>query len=142
MAHWKVNMAEGNDSYAEQSWHDAEQSYYQAVDIIENLWDDDVENVELLLAWIAGQHNLSVLFEKQGLECEALRYLAIPHQRVLKLIRDTSCTDWFKQTLLRTAKVTLYPLLEFSERNAICEGCLETLKLNKEWLMTPTNQFH
>jgi len=142
MDRWKMIMAQGNDSYAQQSWLDAEQSYYQAVDVIEHLWDEDVENVELLLAWIAGLHNLSVLFEQQGLECEALRYLAIPHQRILKMVGDASRSEKFHQELMRTARITLQPLLEFSQRNVICEGCLASLKLNNEWLTTPIHQFH
>lgn len=142
MERWKAIMAEGNNSYAKQSWLDAEQSYYQAVDIVETLWEDDIENIELLLAWIAGLHNLSILFDQQGLECEALRYLAIPHQRVLKLIANTPSDDSFHETLIRTAKVTLLPLLEFSQRNIICEGCLASLQINKEWLMTPKHQLH
>lgn len=142
MNRWKIIMAQANDSYAQQSWLDAEQSYYQAVDIIEDLWDADVENMELLLAWIAGLHNLSVLFEQQGLECEALRYLAIPHQRVLTLVSHASHSRFFHEALMKAARITLQPLLEFSQRHVICEGCVASLKLNKEWLATPSHQYH
>lgn len=142
MNYWKVMMAQGNECYAQQSWLDAEQSYYQAVDTIEQLWDEDVENVELLQAWIAGLHNLSALFEQQGLECEALRYLAIPHQRVMSLISQGNCSARFHHVLMGTARITLQPLLEFSQRNVICNGCLASLKLNEEWLSTPVHQFH
>lgn len=142
MDQWKMMMALGNDSFHEQSWLDAEQSYYQAVDIIEDLWNDDAENIELLQAWIAGQHNLSSLFEKQGLECEALRYLTIPHRRVLELIQQGACSQRFHQQLMLTAKITLQPLLEYGQRNPMCDGCINTLNLNKEWLSTPAYQFH
>ncbi|WP_435276468.1 hypothetical protein ACMAZF_05625 [Psychrobium sp. nBUS_13] len=142
MDQWKMMMAVGNECFHQQSWFDAEQSYYQAVDIIEDLWNNDMENIELLQAWIAGQHNLSSLFEQQGLECEALRYLTIPHQRVLSLINQGACSTSFHHALMLTAKITLHPLLEFSQRHPICDGCITGLKLSKEWLSTPAHQFH
>lgn len=142
MNRWKMIMAQGNDSYAQQSWLDAEQSYYQAVDLIEELWEGDVENCELLVAWINGQHHLSALFEQQGLECEALRYLAIPYQRVLTLISQSSASSSFHHMLINAAKITLQPLLAFSQANEMCEGCLASLKLSKQWLTTPAYRYH
>jgi len=58
------------------------------------------------------------------------------------MVGDASRSEKFHQELMRTARITLQPLLEFSQRNVICEGCLASLKLNNEWLTTPIHQFH
>jgi len=142
MASWQTLIARGNDSFDQQAWTEAENYYYQAESAIEKEWQQDIDNVELLLAWVASLHNLSTLFEAQGEAQVALRYLTLPHYRLLTLYRESELNDQSELMLYRAIKVTLFPLLEFSRRYPICSSCLEHLQATKEWLLAPNKVLH
>jgi len=142
MKSWQTLIERGNHSFDAQDWLEAENCYYQAESIIEKEWQQDLENVELLLAWVASLHNLASLFEAQGEAQVALRYLTLPHYRLLTLYRESALNDESEQMMYRAIKVTLFPLLEFSRRYPICSSCLEHLQATKEWLLTPYKTLH
>lgn len=142
MEQWQSLMAYGNDSFDSQAWHDAEHYYYQAESLIAQQWQDDIENVELLLAWVASLHNLAALFEAQGQPQTALRYLTLPHYQLMSLFKKNQISAEFEATIYRAIKVTLQPLLEFSRHYPICDSCLAHLQTTKEWLLTPASSLH
>ena len=61
--HWQQLMKQGNDCFDQQQWLQAEYFYQEAITSLDSLWQQDIENIELLMAWISGVHNLSALFE-------------------------------------------------------------------------------
>jgi len=142
MESWQTLIERGNHCFDNQAWTEAENYYYQAESMIEQEWQQDVENVELLLAWVASLHNLSNLFEAQGEAQVALRYLTLPHYRLLTLYRESVLSDESEIMMYRAIKITLLPLLEFSRRYPICNSCLEHLQATKEWLLTPNKTLH
>ena len=139
---WQTLMREGNDCFDQCAWLDAEQYYNKALALIELDWQEDRNNVELLLAWIAGLHNLSTLFEEQGDSELALRYLTLPHQWMLALSQDDSIPDELQAMAMRAIKITLMPLLEFSKNHPICEQCYHALQATKDWLTSPAQTLH
>ncbi|NRA83923.1 MAG: hypothetical protein HRU22_09220 [Gammaproteobacteria bacterium] len=142
MESWQTLIARGNESFNQQNWIDAESFYYQAESIIEQQWQQDLNNIELLLAWVASLHNLSSLFEAQGKAESALRYLTLPHYRLLTLYQESALSEETEIMMHRAIKVTLLPLLEFSSRYPICSSCLEHLQATKEWLLSPQKILH
>ncbi len=83
MQTWQVLMENGNTCFNARSWLDAEHCYQEVIEHIARQWEDEPENFELLMGWISGQHNLSVLYETQGQHYTALRYLIMPHHWII-----------------------------------------------------------
>ncbi len=116
--------------------------YQLAIADIEQRWPDEPESMALLMGWIAGLHNLSVLLEKQGDGETALRYLTLPHHWVLALINDESISESFRLAAHRAINITLTALLEFSQRQPVCESCQQLLQATQQWLTLPSHQLH
>lgn len=125
---WQSLLLKGNDSFNKLSLPLAEEYYHQAIECLEHEWHADIENSNLLLAWISVFHNLAVLYEEQGQPKMAFRYLQIPHQRMTELSQQSQYSDDLKFVALRTLKITLMPLLAFSKKYPACDGCLSSLK--------------
>jgi len=53
MESWQTLSTRGNHSFNQQDRLEAENYYYQAESILEHQWQQDLDNVELLLAWVA-----------------------------------------------------------------------------------------
>ena len=116
--------------------------YQLAIADIEQRWPDEPESMALLMGWIAGLHNLSVLLEKQGDGETALRYLTLPHHWVLALINDESISESFRLAAHRAINITLTALHEFSERQPVCESWQQLLQATQQWLTLPSHQLH
>jgi len=139
---WQQLIVDGNECFEQREWLEAENYYYLAENVIAKQWQQDLENTQLLLAWVASLHNLSALFEAQGESQAALRYLTMPHHRLLTMLQQRSLSENFEMTMYRAIKVTLMPLLEFSQRHPICDDCLAQLQLTKQWLLNSQPTLH
>jgi hypothetical protein len=125
---WQLLLLKGNDSFNKLDLPLAEEYYHQAIECLEQQWCADIEDSNLLMAWISAFHNLAVLYEQQGQPKMAFRYLQIPHQRMHEVSQKSQYSDDLKFIALRTLKLTLIPLLAFSKKYPACDGCLTSLK--------------
>jgi tetratricopeptide (TPR) repeat protein len=125
---WQLLLLKGNDSFNKLDLPLAEEYYHQAIECLEQQWCADIEDSNLLMAWISAFHNLAVLYEQQGQPKMAFRYLQIPHQRMYELSQEPQNSDDLKFVALHTLKLTLMPLLAFSKKYPACNGCLSSLK--------------
>jgi len=125
---WQLLLQKGNQSFNHELWSHAEEYYHQAVECLEQRWHDDLENMELMLAWISAFHNLAVLYEVQEKPRIAFRYLQIPHQRMTEIAQQQEYSDTAQGIALYALKITLTPLLSFSKKHPACDGCLASLK--------------
>jgi hypothetical protein len=128
MEMWQLLLVKGNNSFNKQELLLAEEYYHQAIECIEKKWHADIEDSNLMMAWVSAFHNLAVLYEMQQQPKMAFRYLQIPHQRMAELSQQNQCSDDLKFVALRTLKMTLMPLLAFSKKYPACEGCLSSLQ--------------
>ncbi|MBO9488961.1 hypothetical protein J7384_01170 [Endozoicomonas sp. G2_1] len=129
--HWQQLMKQGNDCFDQQQWLQAEYFYQEAITSLDSLWQQDIENIELLMAWISGVHNLSALFEVQEESQVALQFLLIAHQRMLDLSQNQTLSEDMQLIAHRALKTTLMPLLQYSQKYPTCNHCqhaLQTLK--------------
>lgn len=139
---WKVLMEDGHRCVNEKSWLDAELCYHNAVEQIKLQWENKPEDEALLMAWISAQHHLASIYEAQDQHYTALRYLTMPHQWMMSLLRGEAVSDTFKALATQAIKVTLMPLLDFSRRHPICESCFDALQISPEWLNDPHPTIH
>ena len=112
MQTWKVLMEDGHRCVSEKSWLDAELCYHNAVEQIKLQWENKPEDEALLMAWISTQHHLASIYEAQDQHYTALRYLTMPHQWMMSLLRGEAVADTFKALTTQAIKVTLMPLLD------------------------------
>lgn len=134
MENWQSMMKTGNALFEQCAWFDAQYYYQNAISHIEALWVSDPQNIQLLLGWISGMHNLSALFEIQGDFQTALYYLKAPHEHMLSITQDDTQTESMQLIALKALKITLAPLLEFSEQHPICDSCLASLNAAEEFI--------
>jgi hypothetical protein len=125
---WKALIQKANDSFNHDLWPQAEEYYHQAIECIEQKWQGDAENLELLLAWVSTFHNLAMLYEQQDKPKIAFRYLQIPHQHITELSQHQGYSEEFQFMALRSLKTTLVPLLAFSKKHPACESCRASLR--------------
>jgi len=142
MQTWEVLMDDGHRCFSEKSWQNAELCYQYAVEQIKQQWESKPENETLLMAWISAQHNLAAVYEAQDQHYTALRYLTMPHQWMMSLLRAETVSDTLKTLATQAVKVTLMPLLDFSRRHPICESCFDALQVSPEWLEDPHPTIH
>ena len=121
-------LVKGNNSFNKLDMLLAEEYYHQAIECIEQEWYANIENCNLLMAWISAFHNLAVLYEEQGQPKMAYRYLQIPHQRVTELAQQPNSSDDLKFVALRSLKITFTPLIAFSKKHPACDICLSALE--------------
>lgn len=134
MENWQSMMKTGNAFFEQCAWFDAQYYYQNAISHIEALWSSDPQNIQLLLGWISGMHNLSALFEIQGDFQSALHYLKAPHEHMLSITQDDTQSESMQLIALKALKITLTPLLEFSQQHPICNPCLESLCAAEEFI--------
>lgn len=142
MQTWEVLMDDGHRCVNEKSWQDAELCYQHAVEQIKQQWESKPENETLLMAWISALHNLAAVYEAQDQYYTALRYLTMPHQWMMSLLRGETVSDALKTLATQAVKVTFMPLLDFSRRHPICESCFDRLQISPEWLADPHPIIH
>ena len=134
MENWQSMMKTGNAFFEQCAWFDAQYYYQNAISHIEALWSSDPQNIQLLLGWISGMHNLSALFEIQGDFQTALYYLKAPHEHMSSITQDDTQSESMQLIALRALKITLTPLLEFSQQHPICDPCLDSLHAAEEFI--------
>jgi len=125
---WQILLVKGNDSFNKQELLLAEEYYHQAIACLELQWHADIEDSNLMMAWVSAFHNLAILYEAQEQPKMAFRYLQIPHQRMIELSQLTQYSDDLQSFAICTLKITLVPLLAFSKKHPACDGCLSSLK--------------
>lgn len=125
---WQLLLLKGNDSFNRLELPLAEEYYHQAIECLEQQWQVDIDNSDLLMAWVSAFHNLAVLYEAQDQPKMAFRYLQIPHQRMAELSQQPQYSDAIQSVALLSLKITLMPLMAFSKKYPACDGCLTSLK--------------
>ena len=125
---WQLLLLKGNDSFNKQDLLLAEEYYHQAIEGLEKKWQANIDDYDLLQAWINIFHNLAVLYEELEQPKMAFRYLQIPHQRMTELSQQVENGEDLQLIAIRSLKITLAPLLAFSKKHPACEGCLSSLK--------------
>ena len=128
MEMWQILIQKGNHSFNHELWSHAEDYYHQAVECLEQRWQEDIENMELMFAWISTFHNLAVLYEVQDKPKVAFRYLQIPHQRITEITQQQEYSEEAQSIALHALKLTLTPMLNFSKKHPACDGCLASLR--------------
>ncbi|KGJ89754.1 hypothetical protein [Colwellia psychrerythraea] len=124
---WQLLLLKGNDSFNRLELPLAEEYYHQAIECLEQKWYANIEDSDLLMAWISAFHNLAVLYEAQEQPKMAFRYLQIPHQRMAELSQQSQYSEDLQTIALLSLKITLMPLLAFSKKYPACDGCLSSL---------------
>ena len=127
MAVWQDLLHEGNRSFDNNDYLQAEFYFQQAQVCLDELWMQDGKNSRLLTAWINASHNLANLFESQGNPELALSYLQLPHQRVLSISQDQDYDQDMRLIAQSALRLTLKALLEFTQKYPICLNCLKQL---------------
>ncbi|MBL4899879.1 MAG: DUF2753 family protein [Colwellia sp.] len=127
MHQWQSLLTNGNDCFHNKNWLQAEYYYKEAAFHLETLWSSNTKDIELLMAWICSSHNLATLFESQNNPDLSLKYLLIPHKRMLSMTTsDEQCED-MKLIASNALKVTFMPILMFSKRHPMCPSCQQSL---------------
>ncbi|SFC28570.1 hypothetical protein [Pseudoalteromonas denitrificans] len=142
MENWQNMMKTGNAFFEQCAWFDAQFYYQNAISHIETIWPSDPYNIQLLQGWICGMHNLSALFEIQGDLRSALNYLKIPHEHMFSLAQDGNQTESMQLIALKALKITLNPLLEFSQKHPICAPCLKSLQETEDFVYSSQPIIH
>ena len=124
---WQILLLKGNDSFNRLELPLAEEYYHQAIECLEQKWYANIEDSDLLMAWISAFHNLAVLYEAQEQPKMAFRYLQIPHQRMAELSQQSQYSEDLQSIALLSMKLTLMPLLAFSKKHPACDDCLSSL---------------
>lgn len=125
---WQRLLAFGNKCYEKQNWLQAEYYYKEAESQLDYLWSAEPTNINLLMAWICTLHNLSTLFEQQGDRQIGLRYLLIPHNRMINLTQSKEASEDVKLIAIKALKLTFPPILVFSKKNPICNDCKQSIQ--------------
>lgn len=125
---WQALIEEGHVAFSCNNWSESEDLYRQGLMLIEQMWLHDAEQFSVFMAWVSVLHNLSELYERQRRTDEALRYLLVPHDRMLALSCDVSFSTQFQQQVIKAMNVTLLPILAYSKRHPACEDCIRGLQ--------------
>ncbi|WP_422459325.1 MULTISPECIES: hypothetical protein [unclassified Endozoicomonas] len=134
MNQWQQKLHQGNVNFHQCKWRSAETAYLDAARMLEHEWFKDLDNPQLMMAWIAAMHNLAALYENQKIPQKASEFLVFPYRRIITLIKSGGLSEAFKPPLLKALKCTVIPLLEFSTKHRICKCCQHYLDEAKEWL--------
>ena len=125
---WQRLLNFGNECFNKENWLQAEYYYKEAESHLDYLWSADTTNVNLLMAWICSLHNLASLCEQQGKSHTELKYLLIPHHRMLNLTNSKQASEDLKLIAIKALKLTFTPLLLFTKNNPTCNDFKQTLK--------------
>jgi len=139
MYQWQNLLDDGNDNFHKKNWRQAEYCYKEAAFHLDALWSADLENVQLLMAWVCAYHNLASLFEVQQNPSLSLQYLLIPHHKMLSIFHSDDNSEDTKLIAQNALRVTFMPIMMFSKRHPMCDTCQksliefkENLKLNQQ----------
>ena len=127
METWQGLMSKGNESYHADHWLDAEYYYDQAINVLNSMLHQDPKSVEAIQGWICGYLNLSTLFQQAGEIQRAQRCLLIPHHSMMHLAQRDDIDDDQQLIAIQATKLTLAPLLEFTQKYPTCESCVDRL---------------
>lgn len=125
---WQRLLNFGNECFNKENWLQAEYYYKEAESTLDYLWSADTSNINLLMAWICSLHNLAYLFEQQGKSHAELKYLLIPHHRMLNISKSKQASQDLKLIAIKALKLTFTPILLFTQSNPTCDGCKQTMK--------------
>jgi len=120
---WQRLLTFGNKCYHNQDWQQAEFYYKEAESHLDYLWSLDGANSNLLMAWITSLHNLAYLYESTGDRHTGLKYLLIPHYKLLNLTKDLGTSEELKLIAINALSLTYKPIVAYTKRNPICDDC-------------------
>lgn len=132
MHQWQRLLANGNDCFHNKNWLQAEYYYKEAAFYLDMLWEENTKDIKLLTAWICASHNLATLFESQNCPDLSLKYLMIPHNRMLSMTTCHEQCDDMKLIAENALKITFTPILMFSKRHPMCSSCQQSLEEFKQ----------
>ena len=134
MNRWQEITLQGNEAYRLKNWHSAETAYIQAIRTIEAEWFVKLEDISLLMGWIANMHNLGCLYEQTDKIQQASHHYLIPYRRILLLMKEDCFSIEFQHYLLYAMRTVSKALLNFSHRYPVCECCEDRMTEIRDWL--------
>ncbi|AMO56685.1 hypothetical protein GZ77_03190 [Endozoicomonas montiporae] len=134
MAQWQDITLQGNEAYRLKQWDRAEVAYCKAVSTIEAEWFVKLEDISLLMGWVANMHNLGCLYEQTDNIQQASHHYLMPYRRVLLLMKEDCFSTEFQHYLLYAMRTVSKALLNFSHRHRVCQCCEEKMAEIREWL--------
>ena len=134
MARWQDITLQGNEHYRLRDWGSAEGTYLEAVKAIEAEWFVKLEDISLLMGWIANMHNLGCLYEQTKKIQQASHYYMMPYRRVLLLMKENCFSVEFQHSLLYAMRTVAKALLNFSQRYPVCKCCEGKMLEIRDWL--------
>ena len=120
MNDWRSFLSTGNDFFNSASFSTAQIMYEQAINAIEQQWQSEPNNPELLFGWIAGMHNLAELHQKQQQNETAFMFLRHTYEQVSELINHPEQTATMQMMALRASNITVSKLMLFAKKHNIC----------------------
>ncbi|PCI58135.1 MAG: hypothetical protein COB45_00720 [Gammaproteobacteria bacterium] len=142
MYQWQSLLADGNDCFHKKDWSQAEYYYKDAAFCLELLCATNTKDIQLLMGWICALHNLATLFEVQNNPDLSLKYLLIPHNRMLSITASNEQCEDMKLIASNALKITFMPILMFSKRHPICPSCQQSLEEFKQNLEAQQCDIH
>ena len=126
MSDWRSFLSTGNDYFNNASFSTAQTMYEHAIKAIEQQWQGELNNQELLFGWIAGMHNLAELYGKQLQNDIAFMFLRHTHEQVSELINHPELTPMMQMLALRASNMTLSKLMLFAKQHNICADVIKS----------------
>lgn len=119
METWQQIMLQGNQLYTQQKWEQALDHYNQAITLLENSVAIEPAQIQQVIeGWVCGYHNVAITYEQQGLIKLSRDTLVTPFRTMLALSYNPEASSDMKSIAGRALKMTLPPLLEFTNRYA------------------------
>jgi tetratricopeptide (TPR) repeat protein len=107
------------------NWLAAERYYYQAIELLDMLWQQDSENIEAMQGWVSKIHNLAATYEQQGQFERTAQCLLKAHCNIVKRVNDESLSDIHKSHALRMSSMTYKSIVDFKQQHASYSNCLD-----------------
>ena len=126
MNDWRSFLSTGNKFFNSASFSTAQTMYEHAINAIEQQWQAEPNNPELLFGWIAGMHNLAELYQKQQQNELALMFLRHTHEQVSELINHPEQTPMMQMLALRASNITVSKLMLFAKQHNICTDFIKS----------------
>lgn len=139
---WQTLLTNGNEYFHQQCWQQAEYYYKQAYQELESQWQQELDNSELLMAWLCACNNLSVLFERLGEMQVSLQFLKYPHAVLQAIADNPGLSSDTRLVATYGMKHTLAPLLMFTEKHPTCSNCRDKLLAEQKALFKNNDPIH
>ncbi len=125
---WQSLLRLGNNCFHEQQWDQAQFFYSEAYDLLFHFYQKEPMSSDLLMAWVCTCHNLSSLYERVGQLDLSLTFLMLPHEYLKGMTESSILDDDVQLIALKGMSLTLSPIILFTKKYPLCEGCSLKLK--------------